>query len=159
MKSLRRFDLRDAYYFVTVVTYRRRKFLTKHVEIFWKSWKGKKLFAWVILPDHFHAIVKVDDISISDIIHNLKIQYYHRISGGTRQRKIWQNRFWDHIIRDEKDMNNHLDYIHYNPVKHGIVNDPFEYHLSSLGGFLNQGLYERGWGVGESLHFEGEYGE
>jgi putative transposase len=56
-------------------------------------------------------------------------------------------------------MNNHLDYVHFNPVKHGFVDDPFRYEFSSLSEFLKQGFYEREWGVGESCEFDGEYGE
>jgi len=159
MKLLRRFDLRDAYYFITVVTRRRRKFLTDDIDIFWKSWKENKLFAWVILPDHFHVIVKIEEIGISEVIHRFKLQYYHRISSVIGSDKIWQNRFWDHIIRNEKDMNNHLDYIHFNPVKHGYVNDPFHYEHSSLAQYYQQSYYKRDWGVKEGLDFGGEFGE
>lgn len=56
-------------------------------------------------------------------------------------------------------MNNHLDYIHYNPVKHGIVDNPFEYEYSSLHEFFERNLYERNWGVGKELQFDGEFGE
>jgi len=63
MKTLRRFDIRNRYYFVTVVTYNRQQLLTDDIELFWQCWKIKKLHAWVILPDHFHVIIKIDDKS------------------------------------------------------------------------------------------------
>ena len=68
-------------------------------------------------------------------------------------------RFWDHVIRDENDMNSHLDYIHYNPVKHGLVDDPFDWKDSSIHGYHRRGLYERDWGVSREIDFVGEFGE
>ena len=64
-----------------------------------------------------------------------------------RPGRVWQNRFWERIIRDPKDLNNHLDYIHFNPVKHGLVDDPFEYTHSSLGNYFKKGSYSRDWRV------------
>lgn len=56
----------------------------------------------------------------------------YRKSHGIRTGRIWQNRFWDHIIRDEDDLRRHVDYIHFNPVKHGIEKSPFEWKHSSV---------------------------
>jgi len=58
----------------------------------------------------------------------------------------WQKRFYDHLIRDDIDMKHHLDYIHYNPVKHGLMEDPFEYHYYSLNEWIKRGDYEISWG-------------
>ena len=77
-----------------------------------------------------------------------------RISGRT-----WQNRYWDHIIRDQEDMNRHLDYIHYNPVKHGLVKSSRAYLHSSFAEFMSEGLYEPEWGAIDSVIIEGEFGE
>lgn len=159
MKELRRFDIRDTYYFITVVTLNRKPILTKNIDIFWNSWKSQKLFAWVILPDHFHAILWIKEQSISKVLHCFKIRCYHERARRIGKGKIWQNRFWDHIIRDQDDMNRHLDYIHYNPVKHGLVDDPFQYEYSSLALFYQQGYYQRDWGVKKPPILEGEFGE
>jgi len=160
MKSLRRYDIRDRYYFITSVTHERNKILLSDIDIFWDCWPDIHLEAWVIMPDHFHALIKIENISISKIMHKFKITYSRRyrdkykISG-----KIWQNRFWDHIIRDQEDMNKHLDYIHYNPVKHGLINDPFKYQHSSLNRYFAEGLYDRNWGVIDLSEIDGEFGE
>ena len=77
---------------------------------------------------------------------------------GQESGRVWQNRFWDHIIRDEQDLKNHLDYIHYNPVKHGLANSPFEWKESSFHQFRKQGHYPEDWGVSE-IEFDGEFGE
>jgi putative transposase len=135
MKSLRRLDVRNTLYFVTVVTLNRQPVLADNINIFWQSWNEPPLGAWVILPDHFHAIIDIGDKSISDIIHDFKIRYSIRYRFLTGSGKIWQNRFWDHAIRNEKDLERHLNYIHFNPVKHGIVSDPFNYQYSSINQF------------------------
>lgn len=60
--------------------------------------------------------------------------------------RLWQERFWEHVIRNEKDLTNHYDYIHFNPVKHGLVNAPEDYSWSSYSYWLERGYYEVGWG-------------
>jgi putative transposase len=55
--------------------------------------------------------------------------------------KFWQKRFWDHVIRNDKDLENHLHYIHFNPVKHGVVKDPREWTNSSYIEWEQRGLY------------------
>jgi REP element-mobilizing transposase RayT len=60
-------------------------------------------------------------------MHSLKPNFtkaYKRAIGVTGSVKFWQKRFWEHTIRDEKDFECHLDYIHFNPVKHGLVTKP-----------------------------------
>jgi len=159
MKSLRRFYHKDADYFVTVVTHDRRAILLKHPEFFLYSWKQPNPAAWVLMSDHFHAIVNVGDSDISTIMHRFKITYSKRYRMRHNSGRVWQNRFWDHLIRDQRDLNHHLDYIHYNPVNHGSCDDPFAYPHSSLPTFLERGMYERNWGVGRQVEFSGEYGE
>lgn len=158
MKTLRRIDLRDVSYFITVVARDRGNLLLDNLGIFWESWNGVRLSAWVILPDHFHAILDVEEKSISQIVHRFKVKYsirYHYRHGSGR---VWQNRFWDHILRNQDDTNRHLDYIHFNPVKHGLVFDPFLYELSSLHKYYEDGFYQRDWGMKE-VNLEGDFGE
>jgi putative transposase len=73
--------------------------------------------------------------------------------------RIWQHRFWDHIIRDAEDYRRHLDYIHYNPVKHGLVKSPYEHRLSSLHQWARRGYYDRSWGLADVPDFDEAYGE
>ena len=159
MKTLRRYYREHTDYFVTAVTFQREPLLLLDIDLFWRCWTTEKPKAWVILPDHFHAIINNGSETISDIIHRFKVRYVAQFRKKFRQSRVWQNRFWDHIIRDENDLKRHLDYIHYNPVKHGLRNDPFEYKHSSLRLYEESGYYQRGWGVREELHFEGEFGE
>jgi putative transposase len=60
---------------------------------------------------------------------------------------IWQPRFWEHVIRDEDDRQRHLDYIHFNPVKHGLTNDPAAWPASSFKRYQARGFYSSGWGT------------
>jgi putative transposase len=63
----------------------------------------------------------------------------------------WQKRFWDHVIRDERDFETHMDYIHWNPVKHGLVKCPEDWVQSSFKDWVEKGYYEKEWGTnGES---------
>ncbi len=113
----------------------------------------------VVLPDHFHVIVRSRDVAISNIMHDFKIRYSKRFRDLYRDGRVWQNRFWDHVIRDQRDMNKHVDYIHYNPVRHGIVDDPFDYEHSSLQRWFEEGYYPRNWGVQKEISFTGDFGE
>jgi putative transposase len=68
---------------------------------------------------------------------------------------VWQRRFWEHQIRDEADWVGHLNYLHYNPVKHGLARCPHEWELSSFRWFVGEGIYEEDWGCG-AVDFVGE---
>ena len=62
-----------------------------------------------------------------------------------RERSVWQRRYWEHLIRDEADWGRHVDYIHYNPVRHGLAQSPGEWPYSSFHRFVRQGMYEQDW--------------
>ncbi|MFH1235368.1 MAG: hypothetical protein V1685_00315, partial [Parcubacteria group bacterium] len=64
--------------------------------------------------------------------------------------KLWQTSFHDHIIRDQRDLYAHFDYIHYNPVKHRYVSKPEDWQWSSFRTFLRKGYYEKGWGIAQA---------
>ncbi len=74
------------------------------------------------------------------------------------KRAIWQKRYWEHWIRDQEDYNRHLDYIHINPVKHEYALSPEKWQYSSYQYYLEQGLYQKGWGA-KALDLAGEFGE
>jgi putative transposase len=120
-----------------------------------------ELVAWVILPDHFHLLLTPDNCTPSEILHRLKLSFgsNYRKRYGLAQGRIWQSRFWDHIIRNEKDLNCHIDYIHYNPVKHGLTKSPFEYRYTSIHEYQKNGYYQKDWGIAEIPHIKGEFGE
>jgi len=80
------------------------------------------MLGYVFRHDHFHMIIQpTGEGNFSDIMHSLKPHFtkeYKKIIGlsSSQPMKLWQKRFWDHVIRDDKDFENHLHYIHYNPV-------------------------------------------
>jgi putative transposase len=105
------------------------------------------MLGYVFLFDHFHVIIQPTGKSnFSDIMHSLKMNFtreYKKLLGlsSSESTKFWQKRFWDHVIRDDRDLENHLHYVHYNPVKHGYVSDPSEWMESSHNEWEQRGLY------------------
>ncbi len=90
-------------------------------------------------------MLTLENETISKVMHAFKISFSRQIRDKVRSGKVWQNRFWEHVIRDEQDLNRHLDYIHYNPAKHGLVKNPFDYPHSSLHTYFERGMYEKNW--------------
>jgi len=157
MTNIRRYYIPKAPIFMSVVCYKRRQFLNSisDKEILlsvMREVKTEKLFSllgYVILNDHFHWIISPDSfINFSQIIQSVKLRFVHRFKknkGMETNINIWQRRFWDHVIRDREDLNIHLDYIHYNPVRHGYVRKPFDYMWSSFKTHVERGNYEQDW--------------
>ncbi len=102
-----------------------------------------KLLAYVINPDHIHFLLKQGDVSFSTRIQTFKIQSNYAIFG--EQKPFWQKRFWEHRIKSEKEYINHIEYIHYNPVKHGNIQNPKDWRYSSFNKFVVKGLYDLEW--------------
>ncbi len=115
--------------------------------------------AMVTLPDHLHCIWSLPegDSDFSSRWKRIKTlftrAYYGPRSDGIStsmvrkgERGVWQRRFWEHAICDEKDFSLHCDYIHYNPVKHGLVKSPREWRRSSFDRFVQMGVYPPDWG-------------
>jgi len=165
MSNLRRHYQKGHSYFVTCVTIDRKPLLSHHEKelreaiSFVHGLYRFNLAAWVILPDHFHAIMTPTDNDLSKIVSRTKLKF----SGSYRSRhslvrgRIWQHRFWDHRIRDQEDMNRHIDYIHYNPVKHGLGSSPFEWEHSSI---HTSGVdYAPDWGATEPKWSDRDFGE
>jgi len=73
--------------------------------------------------------------------------------------KLWQPRYWEHSIRDENDFARHADYIHWNPVKHGLVRCAADWPYSTFHRFVAAGLYPKNWGVADGRFGDGDFGE
>jgi putative transposase len=105
------------------------------------------LLGYVFLFDHFHLIIQpTGESNFSDIMHSLKPNFtreYKNLLGipSSQTLKFWQKRFWDHVIRNDRDFENHLHYIHCNPVKHGYLKDPRDWKYSSYIEWEERGLY------------------
>jgi hypothetical protein len=75
-----------------------------------------------------------------------------------KEKPVWQRRFWEHLISDQEDLNRHIEYIHYNPVKHGLAKAPANWRHSSFHRFVNNGIYNQGWGAGAKVEFDDNIG-
>ena len=145
MGRLKRFYLENHCYFVTSTCYRRRRYFKRNenkdiIVQFLKYYPqkyGSKLKRFAILEDHFHVlIVPRGKYNISWIMKSLKIAISKRVKRKDRiNDPIWQHRFYDHVVRNEQDFREILDYIHNNPAKHNLCESPGEYKYSSFGNY------------------------
>jgi len=167
MSKLLRYYSKGNVYFITMVTHNRHKILVSYFPMFWncflkiKQKYNVKIIAWIVLPDHFHLIIDPIKSEVQDFIHDYKWSFssLYRKENNLKSGTVWQRRFWDHIIRDQVDLKHHIDYIHYNPVKHGLVENPVEWKYSSFIEYFEKGYYDKGWGVTSKIKFEGDFGE
>jgi putative transposase len=114
------------------------------------------LRAMVVLPEHLHAIWRLPPgdadyplrwslIKVGFSRRLEKREYIRGARQAKRERGIWQRRYWEHQIRDEADLSRHVNYIHYNPVKHGWVLRAVEWPHSTLHGYIARGLATSDW--------------
>ena len=159
MPNFTRYYIPNAIVFITAVTNDRYPYLEskQDINLFLETIRKVRefhpfrLLAYVILPDHFHWLMKVDDPAgdFSQVMHSIKRNFtlnYKKEHNKKTPISIWQKRFWDHVIRDEKDLEHHFDYIHWNPIKHGYVQRPEEWPNSTYQFWLEREFYESGWG-------------
>ena len=95
---------------------------------------GFALTAWVLMPDHWHAIIYPSyPLTISTVLHAVKVSSMISINLGRRERgELWQDRFFDHALRTVRDYHEKVEYIHLNPVKRGLAKRPEGWKWSSL---------------------------
>ena len=136
--------------------------------------------AIVLLPDHLHAIwcMPRGDSNYSGRWQWIKTQFTQRwlAAGGSEckvsqgrkndgRRGVWQPKFWEHTIEEEDDFESHFDYIHFNPVKHGLVQCPVDWQWSSFHRWVHAGEYPQNWACGDRVvvpkfrHIEKTVGE
>jgi putative transposase len=124
--------------------------------------------AWVVLPDHMHCLwtLPPDDFDFPARWQMIKAMFSHAV-GRTEGRRaslvrkresgIWQRRYWEHTVRDEQDYGAHMDYIHFNPVKHGLAAHAADWPFSSLARCVRLGMYASDWAMrGAGLGDTGE---
>ena len=174
MTAYRRTKIQSATYFFTVNCAERRnnQLLTDHIDLLrqvFRSVQEKYPFiidAIVIPPDHLHCIwtLPPDDSNyqtrwtlikagFSRAIPNNERRSASRIKRG--ERGLWQRRYWEHLIRDERDFEQHVDYIHWNPVKHGWVRKVREWPWSSFHRYVRKGIYPVDWTCNVELDMSG----
>ena len=141
--------------FVTFVTKNREPWLKQDgcAEMLMDSMRRAKSMwsyqhmAVAILPDHVHWILRPDaPAELSSIVASVKRDMSWRMKDRGRTTPLWQARFWDHVIRDPEDLARHMNYVHFNPVKHGIVSRAADYPFSSFAAWVRRGVYPMEWG-------------
>jgi len=114
-----------------------------------------RIDAWVVLPDHMHCLwtLPEGDADFPGRWRAIKTEFSNSLPIGEPrssimtnrgERGIWQRRYWEHTIRDERDFAAHLDYTHFKPVKHGLAEHPADWPHSSFRRCLATGLYPAG---------------
>jgi putative transposase len=169
MSNFRRWFVPGGTYFFTLVTEgrqplfadeRAREFLRKAIEQCQERWPFR-MGASVVLPDHLHMIWCMPSY---DHDYPRRLAFIKRTfssiwlesgameqpvtasKSAQRRRGVWQRRYWEHTIVDDQDFENHVDYIHYNPVKHGLVPCPHLWTWSTFHQWVKRDAYPVGWG-------------
>ena len=124
--------------------------------------------ACVLLPDHLHVLwtLPPGDDGYSTRWGWIKKEFTKEwLAAGKgerivtpsqkkhRRRGVWQRKYWEHAVDDERDFQRHFDYIHYNPVKHGYVRSPKDWPWSTFQKWVKRGVYEPTWGTSKSMQF------
>jgi putative transposase len=178
MSNYRRYHGMSSCYFFTVVTHQRQMILTD--ELFRNTLRKAilkvraqypfKIDAWVLLPDHLHCIwtLPANDINssvrwnwIKNFVSRHIANEYQRVdllSDSRRHRgesTLWQRRFWEHAILSEADYFAHMDYVHINPLKHGLVTQLKDWPYSTFHRLVREGVYPPDWaGSGDDVLFD-----
>ena len=155
-------------FFFTVVSYRRLPILCdepirvalREAIASVRRTRPFRIDAWVLLPDHLHCVWTLPpgdddfsmrwatikrDVSRSADAHYRQAEWLNASKLKHREATIWQRRFWEHCIRDEEDLQRHLDYLHFNPVKHGLVECAAQWPYSTFHRFVKGGVYLPDW--------------
>lgn len=165
MSNYRRANAKGGAYFFTVVTYRRQRFLCDEdvrcaLRESIKAVRAFTINAWVLLPDYLHCIwtLPPNDADFGVrwamikrfVTKQCGVKYKREewMTSSKRKRKestFWQRRFWEHQIRDEQDYERRMDYLHVNPVKHGLVEKVADWPHSTFHRYVDQGVYPVDW--------------
>lgn len=163
MVLYRRSRVANATYFLTATLRdRRASWLTERIDDLRDAFRETRTecpfhtVAVVVMPDHFHWLCSLPDgdADFSSRIRMIKRGFTVRLlkagiplsKDGRGEYRLWQRRFWEHTIRDEADLERHIDYVHYNPVKHGLVRSVKDWPHSSFHRYVEQGLLDLAWG-------------
>ena len=159
MPNYRRVRAPGASYFFTVtLADRRQRVLVGNINALRRAFAQTqrelpfKINAMVVLPEHLHCIWSLPpgDADFSLRWQRIKARFTHacraaEASPGQATLPIWQERFWEHLLRDDADFERHVDYIHFNPVKHGHATSAVQWPYSSIHRYIRKGLLPQDW--------------
>jgi putative transposase len=162
------------YFFTVTLADRAGDLLVRHIDLLRLAYGGAvdrrpfETIAICVLPDHLHAIWTLPEGDLdfparwslikSSFSRSLPPAPRPKSKVGKREKGIWQRRYWEHVIRDETDLVHHIDYIHWNPVKHGLVPRVLDWPHSSFHRYVAQGTLPPDWG-GDAREIAGRFGE
>jgi putative transposase len=176
MSRYRRVKIEGGVYFFTLtLADRSSDFLVRHIDRLRRAYATAqkrypfKTIAICILPDHLHALWSLppNDIDFPPRWSLIKSGFSRGFPGSAdrtrskiskREKGIWQRRYWEHAIRDDADLARHVDYIHFNPAKHGYVTKVGDWPHSSFHRFVREGILPPDWG-GDAGEVVGAFGE
>jgi len=176
MSRYRRVKIKGGMFFFTVaLANRRSELLVRNVDLLRRAYRtirDRRPFETVaicILPDHLHAIWQLpeDDADYAMRWNLIKRGFSHALPPSAsrssskivrREKGIWQRRYWEHMIRDDEDLARYVGYIHFNPVKHGLVPRACDWPHSSFHRYVERGELANDWG-GDVSAPAGDFGE
>ena len=150
-------------FFTVNLADRRSRLLTDHVDALRAAFRYARsrhpftIDAIVVIPDHLHAIWSLPEgeADFATRWRLIKSTFSRALPKGEQisasrlrkgERGIWQRRYWEHTLRDQHDFSRHVDYIHFNPVKHGLVTRVRDWPHSSFHRMVGLGVYPNDWG-------------
>ena len=164
MPNYRRAWVPGGTYFFTVALLQRRgnDLLVRHIAALREAVRAVRrahpfvIHGWVVLPDHLHCVLTLPpgDCDYALRWRLIKMAFSKRLAAGERrclsrqrrgERGVWQRRYWEHLIRDDADFAHHLDYLHFNPVKHGLVARVADWPFSTFHREVRAGRYPADW--------------
>lgn len=163
----RNFVKGGSYFFTVALADRSQNLLVAHIDTLRKAFRHVKaehpfvLDAMVVLPEHLHCIwtLPAGDANYPDRWRRIKAAFSRSLPDcGPRshskilkgERGIWQRRYWEHTLRDDDDWQRHVDYIHYNPVKHQHVEHAADWPHSTFHRYVESGIYQKDWAGSDS---------
>jgi putative transposase len=154
-----------SFFFTVALAERSSRLLVDHIELLRNAVRYTRvrypfdIVAWVVLPEHLHAIwtLPAGDADYPVRWRLIKTAFSRALPATERrsrsrvaksERGIWQRRYWEHTVRDASDLEHHADYVHFNPVKHGLVARVRDWPYSTFHQYVKSGLYPPDWGGG-----------
>jgi putative transposase len=170
----RNFVAGGAYFFTATLVDRQSSALVDHIDALRAAVRTTRdahpftIDAVAVLPDHLHIVMTLPagDADFSNRLSLIKRRFTAAVARtGMRiprhsngEHALWQRRFWEHTIRDDRDFERHVDYIHFNPVKHGLVARVCDWPHSSFHHYVRRGVLPEDW-VGDFGQDRGKFGE
>jgi len=159
------------YFFTVALANRKTALLVEHIDTLRHAFRlirkrhPFEIVAMAVMPEHLHTVWQMPqgdaDFALrwalikSAFSRSIpKHEYIRPSHESKRERGIWQRRYWEHLIRDDEDLERHVNYIHYNPVKHGLVQRAVDWPYSSIHRYVRLAWLSEDWGAGDMMEVE-----